>query len=809
MDPNNHTERERLAALKAYTILDTLPEHELDALTRLASSICNAPVAIITLVDEDRLWFKSKVGFENISELPRNIGFCQHAIESGEDIFEIPDAKADKAFAENAAVTGEAQVRFYAGAPLVSPEGYRLGTLCVMDTVPKRLDANQKETLKTLSSFVVNQFELRKSRNELEINRNSYHKMVEDAGDIIYSSNLQGQFTYINRQTEKIIGYSREELFSTHFTSLIVPEWKKKVSAFYDQQFIHNISETVLEFPVNTKNNGVKWVEQTVTLLLKDGKRDGFQGIVRDIDVRKRGEEELKKVMMAKEQFIANMSHEIRTPLNGVLGFADLLLESELTGEQAEFVNAIVSSGKNLLHVINDILDYSKIDSGMMNFEKAPLNIKNTFDSLSTLFSIKAKEKGVNINFNSDKNIPEMVCGDSTRFTQILTNLVGNALKFTSEGSVNVSAEKIKNNSSTVKIKFQVSDTGIGIPKDKHESIFERFNQASGDTTRKYGGTGLGLSIVKSLVELQGGAISVESEPDKGTVFTVVLPFGKIQADEMQMKEPEKIKPEQKKGGRKMKILLVEDNYLNQRLAVKVLSGFGFKIETALNGNEALNKLSSGKYDLILMDMQMPGMDGYKATTLIREELKINVPIIAMTAHAMEEEKTRCLKLGMNDYISKPFKAEDLYNKIMNLIKQGQQEEAGSAVKEIQSKENAGGLLDLSTLMKLSGDDKKFVREVLAIFIRDIPRELEKIKKGIQEKDYAVVRLSAHTMKSSIGILGLNSKLGDVLNRMEIMEINEKALPVLKQLYVTLRIICLRAVEEAKSRRRVSMRIAC
>ncbi|MCW3072879.1 MAG: hypothetical protein JWO44_2769 [Bacteroidetes bacterium] len=793
-------EKERIEALHAYNLLDTLPEEELDALTKFASSICNASIAMITLVDENRLWFKSKVGVD-VNEAPRNAGFCLHAIEAGEKLFEIPDTAANPVFAENILAKEEPYIRFYAGVPLVSPDGFRLGTLCVMDASPGGLREDQKETLKTLSRFVVNQFELRKSRAELEINRNRYHKMVEEAGDIIYTCNFKGEFTYINKRIEKITGFKVEELLTKHFTSLIVPEWKEKVNSFYDRQFTDRVMETVLEFPVHVKGGGTKWVEQTVTLNFKDGRPDHFQGIVRDINTRKREEEELEKIMHAKEQFLANMSHEIRTPLNGVLGFADLLKDTGLDEEQAEFVNAIGAAGKNLLGVINDILDYSKIEAGMMNFEKAPLSIRTTFSSLSVLFKGKARQKKIKIDFRAAKNIPEMVLGDSTRLTQIITNLVGNSLKFTPSGSIRVSAERVGETTDMLSLRICVSDTGIGIPKDKHQFIFERFNQASGDTTRKYGGTGLGLSIVKSLVELQGGSIEVKSAPGEGSEFIVTLPFGKLREGEVALMEPDNFSAE-KKPKQEIKILLVEDNYLNQRLALKVLSGFGFNTELAANGHEALKKLKPGSHDLILMDMQMPGMDGYETTTMIRKKLKSAIPIIAMTAHAMEDEKVRCIELGMNDYISKPFKARDLYERIMKLLQPGEAYVQKASGKNIVLESDAGGkLLDLSWLMRLSGGDRKFVKEVLEIFIHDAPLELKKIEEGIRSKNYPQIRTSAHTMKSSVRLLGLNDKLGPVLDEMESLAGSER-MPGVKRLYDTLDVTVNKAIDEARHRKR-------
>jgi len=393
--------------------------------------------------------------------------------------------------------------------------------------------------------------------------------------------------------------------------------------------------------------------------------------ILEDYSEAKEKAEESTKL---KEAFLANMSHEIRTPMNAIIGFSDILSKGKLAEKEMEYVKTIKSAGENLLTIINDILDISKIEAGMMTFEEHTFSVNEIFKSLNVMLMGKAKEKNLELVFSCDEDVPDSLLGDPTRLTQIIINLTGNAIKFTQKGTINVRAKVLKNSPNcpenirgegNTSLEFSVTDTGIGIPEDKLKYIFERFRQAESHITRKYGGTGLGLSIAKQLVELQGGTLSLKSEFKVGSTFSFCIPYKKSVEDKQ---KPEIIgeKYNMEKLG-KLNILLVEDNQLNVKLILSLFSEYNLKLQVAENGSVGIEKLKENNFDIILMDMEMPVMNGYEAATIIRKELKNNIPIMAMTAHAMAGERERCLSLGMNDYISKPINASLLFEKIYDL----------------------------------------------------------------------------------------------------------------------------------------------
>jgi signal transduction histidine kinase/ActR/RegA family two-component response regulator len=388
-------------------------------------------------------------------------------------------------------------------------------------------------------------------------------------------------------------------------------------------------------------------------------------------DNLKREKERAEISEKSKQLFLAKMSHEIRTPMNGILGFARLLSESLQEKEQREYIHIIIKSGEDLLVILNDILDLSRMEAGKTIFESLPFNPADVVQTTILMVKGKASQKGISVRYVFDEKLPEAVVGDSVRLSQVLLNLVSNSLKFTSEGEIVISAKCLSETEEVVWLAFGVKDTGIGIPLDKQEKIFESFEQATNDTARKFGGTGLGLSIVKQLIQLQNGELSLTSTPGLGSDFQFRLPYTKYK--EKAEKPADQDTVTQLPDGHGISILIAEDNVINQMLATKVLKKQGFDVEVAENGLTALNKYLEKDFDIILMDLQMPEMDGYEATKKIRAlaGLKGKVPIVAMSAHTIKGEYEYCIDIGMNDFVSKPFNPRELYEKIFKYVGRG------------------------------------------------------------------------------------------------------------------------------------------
>jgi len=502
-------------------------------------------------------------------------------------------------------------------------------------------------------------------------------------------------------------------------------------------------------------------------------------------------EKRAREAALIKENFMANMSHEIRTPLNSILGFTNLLMKRELASEPKEFVHSIQQASENLLAIINDILDLSKIEAGMMRIVNKPFSVNGLLQSIQTLFLEKMKGKGLSFKTSINPDIPDTVIGDATRLTQILVNLIGNALKFSDKGIIEVNVFSNAIMDKTIELGFTIADNGIGIEKEKLSQIFERFNQGEDFITRTYGGTGLGLSIVKDLIEIQKGKIMVESELGKGTRFTFYIPY--TIADEQiraEQKNDEEIKYEL--HNQLINILVVDDNQMNQSLMRHLLNQWDIKFDIASNGKEALKELQERSYDLVLMDIQMPEMNGYSAAQLIRSELKLDVPIIAMTAHAMPGEREKCISFGMNEYISKPIIEKDLFDLISKFVKPDKHPE-----KSIDAAINVGHFeyINLHYMKSISNGNLEYEKIVTGQFIEIIPKHLLEIKEAYADHDNEVLGQIAHDMKTSVAIMGLLPILEDRLDSVEYSvafdhQLDENIEVITK--------VCLSAVKEAE-----------
>lgn len=506
--------------------------------------------------------------------------------------------------------------------------------------------------------------------------------------------------------------------------------------------------------------------------------------------------EKLRESEKLKDQFLTNMSHEIRTPMNAIIGFAGLLMKTNLDVKQLEFLTAIKESGENLMAIINDILDFSKIQAGKIELENIAFSLRSLVDSVHRLLANKAELTNIDLIVYFDDHIPELLSGDPTRITQTLVNLLNNAIKFTEKGYVKLDVNLIEKKDNYCMIEFRIEDSGIGIAPEQLNTIFERFVQAAADTNRKYGGTGLGLSIVKNLVELQAGTIEVKSSLGKGSVFTVTIPLKQVSHEQFVEYKASNIIDQVKKltGTR---VLLVEDNLMNQRLAAEVLSGFGVITDLAENGRIAVEKLKTHTYDVILMDIQMEEMDGYQSSAHIREKLRIQTPIIAMTAHAIAGEREKCLAAGMNDYISKPFKTTELYKKIKQLlpVKATVEDE-----QQYQKETRSGGLIDLSYLKGIINGNISFLYEMIDLFISETPADLNRISKAIDAEDHKTIAQLAHKLRNSSGLMGIE-ELSDNLEMIESKCEQKTSIKEISRIFTKTREIYKQAIMELKKER--------
>ncbi|MBK8367373.1 MAG: tetratricopeptide repeat protein [Bacteroidetes bacterium] len=492
--------------------------------------------------------------------------------------------------------------------------------------------------------------------------------------------------------------------------------------------------------------------------------------------------EELKKAkdtaeqsLQIQEQFLANTSHEIRTPMNGILGMTRQLLETPLNTEQTEYLNAIKESSNNLLHVVNDILDISKIRAGKIVFEKKEFQIVELFKSLQFMLQHKADVKQILLETKIDNLIPTVILGDTVRLNQILLNLAGNAIKFTDKGHVTISAELVSDFNNEVRVKFGVSDTGLGIPDDKLDYVFESFAQAEVHTTRKYGGTGLGLSISKFLVEKQGGHITVTSKVNKGSCFSFDLQFEKVDFNLSTASMSQITKIPEGVNLSKIKVLLVEDNIINQRVALFELNKWKVSTDVSEDALAAIEKLKTNEYTIILMDISMPGMDGIEATKYIRNQLtepSKSTPIIAMTASAVSGEKERCFEAGMNDYISKPFIPLTFYKKIVKWSGYEDVNDSNDIESGISVRTKSNKLIDLMMIRERASGDVEYVKDMIKMFIDLMPEYYNELKSYHDIKNWEELGKQAHKMKTPVAYFGVE-ELRELLSSIELQILNE------------------------------------
>ena len=557
----------------------------------------------------------------------------------------------------------------------VIKNGKSVGLLSIVQTKPRKWTSSEVQLTIETAERTWAAVKRAKAEEALHNSEEKYRNLFSsiDQGlvlcELVRNKEGKGIDYYLlelNPTYEKQTGISKEMVLGKTILQAFPAIDKGHIDTF--AAVINNQRPVVFEqyFEVNQRWHEVK---------VYPGEQDRFTVLFNNITDRKQFENKLieakvfaENAVKFKQQFLSNMSHEIRTPLNSILGFANVLLKTELNPEQKEFLQAIKTSGNTLNLLINDILDLAKVDAGRMTFVKQPFDIRKAMESILYTFDLKIKEKNLELIKEYDSKMPSMLSGDSVRLNQIILNLMSNAVKFTHQGKIIVSVKLLHEDEENVNIEFAVIDTGIGIAANKINSIFNIFEQAEFSTSDSYGGTSVGLAIVKQLIEEQGGRISLKSKLDEGSAFSFIMPFGKTST-----KSEQEIKiPTLNSELKNLRVLVAEDVALNQLLIKIILNDFGFKYEIVGNGKLAIEKMQNNTYDIILMDLQMPEMSGYEATEYIRKTLKSQIPIIALTADVTTADVSKCKEFGMDDYISKPINENLLYGKIVELVKKSQ-----------------------------------------------------------------------------------------------------------------------------------------
>lgn len=626
-----------------------------------------------------------------------------------------------------------------------------------------------------------------------------FQSFLESVPDAILLINKMGKIKYVNSQTEVLFGYDKFELIGKSIELLMPTRFKNshqklrinymlnpKIRKMGNGMELFAKNKNQIEFPVEISLSNLETEEGLLIC-----------ASIRDVSSQKSIEKALNEAIIkaenavkSKQQFLSNMSHEIRTPMNAIIGFTKVILNTELTNKQREYLTAIKTSGDTLIVLINDILDLAKVDSGKLIFEKTPFKLSVSIKTMLHLFETKILEKNLELIVNYDSSIPEVIMGDVVRLHQIIINLVSNAIKFTSDGSITIDVKTLSNNDDFITIEFSVSDTGIGIEKNNIDKIFENFQQAHSQTSRIYGGTGLGLAIVKQLVEAQGGSISVQSVENEGSVFSFILQFDKAHGATVLDIDAVELVDYNITG---TSVLVVEDVELNQLLMKTLLDDFGFECDIVANGKIAIEALENKQYDIILMDIQMPVMNGFQATDYIRNVLKLNLPIIALTADVTTVDLEKCKTFGMNDFVAKPVDDRKLFNKIISLLKKSKSSITASKIEEYPDSEYQ--FIDMTYLNMITKSNSKLKIEMINLYLKQTPLLINSLSKSYNEKDFDTLKSSIHKLLPSFSIVGIDDKYLELAKKIE-NNINSSQL---KNWIKKLENACNQAIEELKT----------
>lgn len=771
---------ERLAVLKQLNLLDTPAEEALDRLTRLASMITDSPISLVSLIDSDRQFFKSQFGlpepFATVRKTPLTLSFCKHVVAENmplvvENAVEHPDLK------DNPAIR-VLDVHAYLGMPLSTSDGYSLGSFCVIDTRPRVWTDREIEIVRELARSVMVEIELTaqiSAREQadlaLQLSEIRTRMIIDSALDAVVFIDNDSSIIEWNPQAEETFGWTRDEILGKKLFDTIIPhdfrDGHRAGMIKHQETGVGPILGKRIEIVGLHRSGSTFPIELTVSPAEVEGNLT-YSAFVRDITNQKKTQAELlqakevaEEAAMAKTTFLANMSHEIRTPLNSIIGLTSLLLDTQLDPEEHAHIRTIYSSGHTLLEIINNILDYTKLEADKMTLEKTPFSIRRLMREVREMLIHQANVKGIKLEYAVEPGIPNVFLGDVTRLRQILINLVTNGIKFTAQGFVAFKVRATSTTEDSCDLEFSVEDTGIGIQEELLDKMFSPFTQLDASTTRKYGGSGLGLSICRQLVERMDGRIWVESEVGTGTVMRFTLRLSACANSEVEDSLPEPSADKTLGIVHPLRIVVAEDEPVNQLVAAKMLERLGYTSGLVSNGLELLNAVRAAPYDVVLMDIQMPEMDGITATNVIRSEYPSGQRprIIAVTANALAGDRERFIALGMDDYVSKPLLIDALASALQRTPRitprtAAHPPEAPLALDHgadnLVAAADGSGAIDVGLFESRMGSDSlDLLNTLVALFTDEAPSALAQLRQAVDEGHVTKSHQVIHKLKGS------------------------------------------------------------
>ena len=748
--------------------LPTPPEPAFDRITALVCDLLGVPIAVLELIEDGLPTIKSCIGTSAIEGVRSLLTLDRATPHSG--VLAVGDASSDAIFAKHPAVAGALGVRFYAGVSLRLADGMVVGTLAGLSPSARLVLPPEIRMLETLAAVIVDELELRQAytvttaemqrerqvQAMLAASRNRYRSVLDSLNEVIFQVGLNGRWLFLNRAWSTFTGYEITASIERHALSFALREDRRRLMQAIASLDSH--ATATEEFRYRTADGDLRWCSMLI-FFGQDGV-EGEQiltGTLTDVTDRRDSEALLKQARddadqanSARAAFLATVSHEIRTPINGVIGMTGLLLDTELTPAQWRYANTLRVSAEHLLQVINDILDYSKLDAAKLEFEQVPVRFQELVDSVVAITSPRAGVKGLKLKGKIDPHLPPSLIGDPGRLRQILVNLAGNAIKFTEHGSVTIDVRLIAESDSRVIVACAVTDTGIGIAPEARSSLFKEFSQVDSSVARRFGGTGLGLAICKRLVDGMGGMIEVESQIGRGSTFSFRVPLRKsdpLSETPVASEQADDELPQFVRGGR---VLVAEDNPTNQIIVVTMLEKLGLRVDTVANGAEAVTAVKSMPYDMVLMDMQMPEMDGLEATKLIRQLPGPlgRIPIVGVTANAFREDHERCIEAGMQSVVTKPFRWTDLTRAMAPHMAMEGQSSADAAAEDLL-------VANPSAWDKLNDEvGAEAAQAITVVFLRDSRSRLGRMADHVAAGDLKGIGREAHALKGSVDMLG-------------------------------------------------------